>query len=112
MDRECLRTGDRATITLQFMQYPEYVKPGTQLVFRDGRTKAVGKVRTDMTGIVSLFRFRLWFLNVTSTCPPLRPWGRYVCNGDCVVFCGRKVNVRSQSGLAQAKRSARGFYEW
>jgi hypothetical protein len=45
MDRECLRTGDRATITLQFMQYPEYVKPGTQLVFRDGRTKAVGKVR-------------------------------------------------------------------
>ncbi|KAI8800164.1 P-loop containing nucleoside triphosphate hydrolase protein [Cladochytrium replicatum] len=44
MDRAMLRTGDRALVVFRFMQVPEYVKVGTRLLFREGRTKGVGKV--------------------------------------------------------------------
>uniref|UniRef100_A0AC35U4M4 Tr-type G domain-containing protein n=1 Tax=Rhabditophanes sp. KR3021 TaxID=114890 RepID=A0AC35U4M4_9BILA len=44
MQKEVLRTGDRDTITFRFIRYPEYLRLGTRLVFREGRTKAVGKV--------------------------------------------------------------------
>ena len=39
-----IRTGDRALVRFRFIQYPEYIKPGTRLLFREGRTKGVGKV--------------------------------------------------------------------
>ncbi|KAJ3222548.1 Short integuments 2, mitochondrial [Clydaea vesicula] len=44
MDRDLLRTGDRAIVRFRFLQYPEYLKPGTRLLFREGRTKGIGKV--------------------------------------------------------------------
>ncbi|KAL1922924.1 uncharacterized protein VTP21DRAFT_9300 [Calcarisporiella thermophila] len=43
-DRGVLRTGDRATVRFRFIRHPEFLKPGSKLVFREGRTKGVGKV--------------------------------------------------------------------
>ncbi|KAI1732106.1 elongation factor tu GTP binding domain-containing protein [Ditylenchus destructor] len=45
MNKECLRTGDRDSVTLKFIRHPEYLRTGTRMVFREGRTKAVGTVR-------------------------------------------------------------------
>ncbi|KAJ2813626.1 hypothetical protein FBU31_007417, partial [Coemansia sp. 'formosensis'] len=39
-----LRTGDRARVIFQFIRHPEYLTEGTRLIFREGRTKGVGKV--------------------------------------------------------------------
>ena len=44
MSKECLRTGDKAICRFKFIKYPEYVRVGTRIVFREGRTKAVGTV--------------------------------------------------------------------
>lgn len=44
MSAECLRTGDKATVHFRFIKHPEYLRPGQRLVFREGRTKAVGNV--------------------------------------------------------------------
>lgn len=44
MDKEVLRTGDRGLVTFRFIRHPEYMRAGTRLVFREGRTKAVGSV--------------------------------------------------------------------
>ena len=39
-----LRTGDKATVDLEFVMKPEYIKPGMKLIFREGKVKAVGKI--------------------------------------------------------------------
>ena len=44
MSQECLRTGDKALVHFRFIKHPEYIKPNQRLVFREGRTKAVGNV--------------------------------------------------------------------
>uniref|UniRef100_A0A182K5M9 GTP-binding protein 1 n=1 Tax=Anopheles christyi TaxID=43041 RepID=A0A182K5M9_9DIPT len=44
MSKECLRTGDKAVVRFRFIKNPEYMKPGQRMVFREGRTKAVGNV--------------------------------------------------------------------
>ncbi|KAJ3286361.1 Short integuments 2, mitochondrial [Borealophlyctis nickersoniae] len=44
MDKQILRTGDRAVVRFRFIQHPEYLKIGNRLLFREGRTKGVGKV--------------------------------------------------------------------
>lgn len=44
MSVECLRTGDKARVHFRFIKHPEYLRPGQRLVFREGRTKAVGNV--------------------------------------------------------------------
>jgi len=44
MGKEVLRTGDRDRIRFRFVRRPEYVLPGTRLLFREGLTKAVGTV--------------------------------------------------------------------
>jgi len=44
MSSECLRTGDKASVLFRFVKHPEYLKIGQRLVFREGRTKAVGNV--------------------------------------------------------------------
>jgi len=41
---EILRTGDRAIVRFRFLRKPEYMKTGLRLLFREGRTKGVGKV--------------------------------------------------------------------
>lgn len=44
MDKEQLRSGDRATVRFRFLQHPEYLTVGTRFVFREGRTKGIGMV--------------------------------------------------------------------
>ncbi|EIN11416.1 P-loop containing nucleoside triphosphate hydrolase protein [Punctularia strigosozonata HHB-11173 SS5] len=39
-----LRTGDRATVTFQFISHPEFVKEGMKLLFREGKTKGLGVI--------------------------------------------------------------------
>ncbi|VDN23980.1 unnamed protein product, partial [Gongylonema pulchrum] len=45
MQKPVLRTGDRDRVSFRFIRHPEYLCVGTQLVFREGRTKAVGKIQ-------------------------------------------------------------------
>ncbi|XP_020783091.1 GTP-binding protein 1-like [Boleophthalmus pectinirostris] len=44
MNKECLRTGDKAAVHFRFIKTPEYLHPELKLVFREGRTKAVGTI--------------------------------------------------------------------
>jgi len=44
MNRECLRTGDKASVHFRFIKTPEYLHCDQRLVFREGRTKAVGTI--------------------------------------------------------------------
>ncbi|ATY62987.1 GTP-binding 1 [Cordyceps militaris] len=46
IDRELIRTGDRATVAFRFVQRPEYLAPGDRLLFREGRTKGLGIVKS------------------------------------------------------------------
>ncbi|TMS37296.1 hypothetical protein L596_004258 [Steinernema carpocapsae] len=41
----CMRTGDRGMVTFEFIRQPEYLRIGTKMVFREGRTKAVGTIK-------------------------------------------------------------------
>eukprot|EP01126_Amoeba_proteus_P043370 TRINITY_DN4757_c0_g2_i4.p1 TRINITY_DN4757_c0_g2~~TRINITY_DN4757_c0_g2_i4.p1 ORF type:complete len:413 (+),score=52.37 TRINITY_DN4757_c0_g2_i4:404-1642(+) len=43
-DKEVLRTGDRAKVRFRFMFRPEYIKPNTRLIFREGRCKGLGLI--------------------------------------------------------------------
>lgn len=45
IDREYIRTGDRAMVAFQFVQRPEYLAVGDRLLFREGRTKGLGIVK-------------------------------------------------------------------
>ncbi|KAL3268615.1 hypothetical protein HHI36_007721 [Cryptolaemus montrouzieri] len=49
MSKDCLRTGDKALIHFRFIKHPEYLTPGQRLVFREGRTKAVGNITRIIT---------------------------------------------------------------
>ncbi|GAA5820602.1 hypothetical protein JCM11251_003070 [Rhodosporidiobolus azoricus] len=44
VDRQAIRTGDRATIRFKFMKQAEYLHVGDRFLFREGRTKALGVV--------------------------------------------------------------------
>lgn len=44
MNRDCLRTGDKAQVHFRFIKTPEYLHVDQRLVFREGRTKAVGTI--------------------------------------------------------------------
>lgn len=44
MSLDHLRTGDKANVRFRFLKNPEYLHEGQRLVFREGRTKAIGSV--------------------------------------------------------------------
>ncbi|EDQ84748.1 uncharacterized protein MONBRDRAFT_39133 [Monosiga brevicollis MX1] len=44
MDKLHIRTGDKTTARFRFVRNPEYLREGDRLIFREGRTKAVGTV--------------------------------------------------------------------
>ena len=46
IDRAHIRTGDRATVAFRFVQRPEYLVAGDRLLFREGRTKGLGIVKS------------------------------------------------------------------
>ncbi|KAI8982060.1 translation protein [Mycotypha africana] len=43
-EQTILRTGDRAKVEFEFVKQPEYLNIGSRLIFREGRTKGVGKI--------------------------------------------------------------------
>eukprot|EP00927_Polykrikos_kofoidii_P012310 TRINITY_DN15304_c0_g1_i1.p1 TRINITY_DN15304_c0_g1~~TRINITY_DN15304_c0_g1_i1.p1 ORF type:complete len:552 (+),score=106.82 TRINITY_DN15304_c0_g1_i1:74-1657(+) len=44
MSCELLRTGDKAIVTFRFLFHGEYLTPDTTILFREGRTKGLGRV--------------------------------------------------------------------
>lgn len=44
MEKECLRTGDKAQLKFKFVYNSEYIKPGSKFLLREGRTKILGVV--------------------------------------------------------------------
>jgi GTPase len=44
IDVPIIRTGDRAIIRFRWLYAPEYVKAGSRFIFREGRTKGLGKI--------------------------------------------------------------------
>ncbi|XP_072022413.1 GTP-binding protein 1-like [Amphiura filiformis] len=44
MSQDHLRTGDKALVRFRFIKNPEYLHSDSRMVFREGRTKAVGKI--------------------------------------------------------------------
>lgn len=45
IDRDFIRTGDRALVAFRFMQRPEFLSVGDRILFREGRTKGLGIVK-------------------------------------------------------------------
>jgi GTPase len=41
---KCLRLGDRAKVSFEFKQHPEFIQPNTRMVFREGRAKGIGEI--------------------------------------------------------------------
>lgn len=54
MSKECLRTGDKAQVRFRFIKHPEYIRPQQRMVFREGRTKAVGNVLRPLPTLASV----------------------------------------------------------
>lgn len=52
MSQEHLRTGDKAVVRFKFIKNPEYLRPDVRLVFREGRTKAVGTVTRTLAPVI------------------------------------------------------------
>ncbi|MCJ1224276.1 hypothetical protein MMC12_000920 [Toensbergia leucococca] len=46
IDRAFIRTGDRANVAFRFVQRPEYLAAGDRILFREGRTKGLGIVKS------------------------------------------------------------------
>ncbi|CAK7219021.1 hypothetical protein SBRCBS47491_003705 [Sporothrix bragantina] len=46
MDQPLLRTGERALVAFRFLQRPEFMVPGDRLLFREGRTKGLGIIKS------------------------------------------------------------------
>ncbi|KAJ5620162.1 GTP-binding protein 1 [Penicillium lagena] len=46
IDRPFIRTGDRATVAFRFIQRPEFLAPGDRVLFREGKTKGLGIVKS------------------------------------------------------------------
>ncbi|KAF2197638.1 hypothetical protein GQ43DRAFT_451557 [Delitschia confertaspora ATCC 74209] len=46
IDRQYIRTGDRALVAFRFVQRPEYLTVGDRILFREGRTKGLGIVKS------------------------------------------------------------------
>ncbi|KAI8066592.1 P-loop containing nucleoside triphosphate hydrolase protein [Gongronella butleri] len=44
LDKQILRTGDKAIVLFEFVKQPEYLLEGAKLIFREGRTKGKGTV--------------------------------------------------------------------
>ena len=44
--KDLLRMGDRAMVTFEWCHRPEFLCEGTRIIFREGRTKGVGVIRT------------------------------------------------------------------
>ena len=44
MDKELIRTGDTAIVIFEFLFYPVYIEKNSKIIFREGKTKGIGRV--------------------------------------------------------------------
>ncbi|CBY41592.1 unnamed protein product, partial [Oikopleura dioica] len=44
MDKQILRSGDVSTVHFYFLKRPEYIQIGQLFLFREGKTKAIGRI--------------------------------------------------------------------
>ncbi|XP_077999195.1 GTP-binding protein 2-like [Glandiceps talaboti] len=44
IDKASLQTNEKACVTFRFIKHPEYLREGSRLLFREGRTKGIGQV--------------------------------------------------------------------
>lgn len=44
INEDLLRTGDKGIMRFRFIQYPEFIHVGSDFLFREGRTKGLGKI--------------------------------------------------------------------
>ncbi|PSN84504.1 hypothetical protein B9Q03_13080 [Candidatus Marsarchaeota G2 archaeon OSP_D] len=44
LGRDTLRTGDKGTVIMRFMKKPAYLYRGQTIIFREGRTKGIGRI--------------------------------------------------------------------
>ena len=44
MDRDCLRTGDKATVHFRFIKHPEYLQPNLKMVSHTARCIVIYKI--------------------------------------------------------------------
>ena len=44
IDNECLRTGDKGIVKFRFKYRPEFIEKDDILIFREGKTKGIGKI--------------------------------------------------------------------
>ncbi|KAJ8406643.1 hypothetical protein AAFF_G00295590 [Aldrovandia affinis] len=83
MNRDCLRTGDKATVHFRFIKTPEYLHTEQRLVFREGRTKAVGtitKLLQSTNNLPSNSKLPQMKMQSTKKAPPRREEGSAPAN--------------------------------
>lgn len=44
-EKESLSAGERACVRFQFLRHPEFLRVGSKILFREGRTKAIGEIK-------------------------------------------------------------------
>jgi GTPase len=44
LEQELMRTGDKAVVSFRFMYQPEWITTGETVLFREGRTKGLGRI--------------------------------------------------------------------
>jgi len=71
IDREHLRTGDKATVTFRFMFFPEYLVVGSRIIFREGRAKGIGRVVSTKPYTPQTDRKDVFYKKRTSSDPSL-----------------------------------------
>ena len=44
-ERESLSAGERACVKFRFLRHPEFLRVGSKILFREGRTKGIGEIK-------------------------------------------------------------------
>lgn len=44
-DKESLSAGEKAIVRFRFLKHPEFLRVGSKILFREGRTKGIGEIK-------------------------------------------------------------------
>ncbi|KAJ3600284.1 hypothetical protein NHX12_031270 [Muraenolepis orangiensis] len=101
MNRECLRTGDKASVHFRFIKTPEYLHCDQRLVFREGRTKAVGtitKLLQSTNNLPSNSKPPQIKMQSTKKAPPRREDGPTIANEEAVSLTATQNSAQQGEG--------------
>ncbi|CAL8306053.1 unnamed protein product [Merluccius merluccius] len=107
MNRECLRTGDKASVHFRFIKTPEYLHCNQRLVFREGRTKAVGtvtKLLQSTNNLPSNSKPPQIKMQSTKKVPPRREDGTTIANEEAATT----ISLTATQNSAQQPKSGGG----